>query len=310
MPELNPLLEQYRSAAVRDLVWALLSPTLINAHNANHNPSARWYLEAYHLIEPHLHTLDADDSTLVAHLNAQPNHRLGVYFERLWSYWLQHNDRYQLLAQNLQVMKAGQTLGEFDLIVLDSAADQVEHWELAVKFYLGIPPTRDMQHWFGTTTRDRLDLKYCHLVDKQLVLSETFPGRSALQERGWHIKQQRLISKGRLYYPYDLAHQQTLETPVCIDPPHLSAYWSTQTEFNRQALQYPDAAYAWLDKSEWMVRKNKSLNSLSSIQAILEQQLHPHPIQLWIEGWQATPLRLFVVPDTWPSAALATLPSQ
>ncbi|MEZ5510301.1 MAG: DUF1853 family protein [Gammaproteobacteria bacterium] len=304
----NPLaaLERYQSPLVKDLVWAILSPTLINSNNANHNPSARWYLEAFRLIESHLQTLDQNDDPLQEHLTAPPNHRLGLYFERLWSYWLQHNGRYRMLAHNLQVMHDQQTLGEFDFIVHDSAADQIEHWELAVKFYLGIPPLDDMQHWFGANTQDRLDLKYHHLIHKQLTLSETRPGRMACTEHGWHISQRRLISKGRLYYPWPPATQLP-PPPVCIDPPHLHGFWLPLTAFKQEAVRHSDARYHWLEKTEWLVHRSAPALDLQAVTALLEQQQRPHPIQLHIDGWLPTPIRLFIVPDNWAESALQTL---
>ncbi len=310
MIDLTQQLEHYRSPVVRDLVWALLSPSLINSNNANHNPSPRWFVEAYRLIEPHLQSLERDDGTLVEYLNTHSQHRLGLYFERLWSYWLQHNGRYQMLAQNLQVIKDNQTLGEFDLIVHDTAADQIEHWELAVKFYLGISPLWETNHWFGTHTKDRLDLKHCHLVDKQLLLSETHPGRQTCAQHGWQIQQRRLLCKGRLYYPWSTFTDHIPELPPCIDPPHLKGYWLTQTAFRTQSTLQAGAKYLWLDKTEWLVHKSRPTQTTEDITRILEQQLHPHPVQLWIDGWLPQPIRLFVVPDQWETAALGTLSHQ
>ena len=305
----NPLaaIERYQSPLVRDLAWALLSPALLNSSNGNHNPSPRWYLEAFLLIESHLESLDRDDAPLQHHLTALPNHRLGLYFERLWSYWLMHNGRYELLAHNLQVIEDHQTLGEFDFIVRDTHADQIEHWELAVKFYLGIPPLREASHWFGTNSRDRLDLKYCHLVDKQLTLSETFPGRRVCQAQGWNINQRRLISKGRLYYPYTGRGITTSDMPRSVDPGHLTGFWLSQSAFLQQAAQIPDARFHRLDRTEWLAHHTNTLQPLASIQDFLEQQLHPRPLQFRVSGWQAEPFRLFVVPDTWQADALATL---
>jgi uncharacterized protein len=305
----NPLapLEQFRSPLVRDLVWALLSPTLINSNNGNHNPSPRWFREAFTLIESHLRKLDQDDAPLRQYLDAAPTPRLGLYFERLWSYWLQHNSRYELLAHNLQVMQDQHTLGEFDFIVRDTHADQIEHWELAVKFYLGVPPLREAHHWFGANTRDRLDLKYCHLVDKQLTLSETLPGRNACLAQGWNVSQRRLISKGRLYYPYTGAPPAVQCAPRCIDPTHENGFWINHSAFLQLASTFPQAGYHWLERTEWLVHHGTALQSFATIREKLEQQLHPRPMQLWISGWQAEPFRLFVVPDDWQASALESL---
>ena len=92
----DPRIEQYQSASVRDLAWAILSPTLMQSPDAGHNCAERWFNDAFTAIEPHLQQLDRDDSPLVHHLHEPTNHRLGLYFERLWSYWLQHNIRYRL----------------------------------------------------------------------------------------------------------------------------------------------------------------------------------------------------------------------
>lgn len=306
----NPLaqLEQYQSPLVRDLVWAILSPVLINSNNDNHNPSARWYFEAFRLIESHLRTLDQNDAQLQEHLSAQKNQRLGTYFERLWSYWLLHNGRYQLLAHNLQVMQDQQTLGEFDFIVHDTVADQIEHWELAVKFYLGIPPLDDSKHWFGANTHDRLDLKYQHLVGKQLILSETHSGRQICKDFGWDISLRRLVSKGRLYYPWPPAGVPP-SPPVCIDPSHLHGYWITLSAFHQQASQHPQANYLWLHKAEWMVHHPRPPLALPGVQDLLTQQHRPHPVQLRVTGWQEAPFRLFIVPDQWATSALQSLDS-
>lgn len=298
MDPLLAALEQYRSPLVRDLVWAILSPTLINSSDSQHNPSARWYREAFQLIRPHLATLDHDDTPLHEHLTAQPNHRLGTYFERLWSYWLRHNGRYQLMAHNLQVIQDQQTLGEFDFIIHDNAADQFEHWELAVKFYLGVFPLDDMQHWFGTNTQDRLDLKYHHLTGKQLKLSERHPGRALCEQHGWPIRQRRLISKGRLYYPWPPT-TRSLSLPRCIDPDHLHGYWMSQTAFLQQARHHPQADYLWLNRTEWLVHQPRPPLKLPAVEALLQAQQRPHPIQLRISGWLAQQFRLFITPDGW-----------
>lgn len=306
----NPLapLEHYHSPLVRDLVWAILSPTLINSSNSNHNPSARWYQEAFRLIEPQLQTLDQNDTPLREHLTAQPNHRLGLYFERLWSWWLLHNGRYQMLAHNLQINEDQKTLGEFDFIVHDTAADQIEHWELAVKFYLGIPPLDDPQHWFGTHTKDRLDLKYRHLVDKQLVLSESYPGRMICEKHGWKIRERRLISKGRLYYPWP-PQTKEVQVPDFIDPPHLQGYWLPLSHFFSESARFPDAGYWWLARTEWLTHHPRPRLGFPDTEKLLKAQQHPHPIQLRVEGWQENPIRLLIMPDHWANSALGSLDS-
>ena len=303
-PLLN-ILEQYQTPLVRDLVWALLSPTLINTHNNNYNPSRRWYQEAFHLVEPQLSLLDQGNAKLQEPLDTTHKQRLGHYFEDLWHWWLLHNGRYQILARNLQVIVDQKTLGEFDFIVRDTHADQIEHWELAVKFYLGIPPLNNMQHWMGTNHRDRLDQKYHHLRTKQLILSETHAGRQLCQQHGWNIQQKRLISKGRLYYPYSEDHSHPVEIPHSIDHQHLVGYWMAQSDFLQQAAHKTEGRYLLLEAAEWLVHQQTGFKPLACIQSPLMQSSHPQ--QLLVQQWQKNPFRLFVVPDDWEAQALASL---
>lgn len=302
LPNLTAQIEQYNSPAVRDLAWAILSPTLIVAPDSSQHSTSAWYEQAFLAIEPHLHELDKDDSALVQHLTTPATPRLGIWFERLWSYWLQHNGRYELLAANLQVKQDEKTRGEFDFIVRDQHADEIEHWELAIKFYLGIPPLHHANHWFGPNLQDRLDLKFQHLVERQLPLSQIHAGQQVCAEQGWTIARRRLISKGRLYLPgVETGTHPPL--PKCIDTHALLGHWLTQQDFRRKARQFPAATYRHLDKSEWMVSQARQFVSFSDISSQVQQ---PHPVQLQVDGWHEKSLRLFVVPDSWPQQAQTT----
>ncbi|HEX4940688.1 MAG TPA: DUF1853 family protein, partial [Candidatus Kapabacteria bacterium] len=290
-PNLTTRIEHFRSPAVRDLAWAILSPTLIAAPDASQHTTPAWYEQAFLAIESHLHELDKDDSKLVQHLTTPATPRLGIWFERLWSYWLQHNGRYELLAANLQVKQDEKTRGEFDFIVRDSHADEIEHWELAIKFYLGIPPLHSANHWFGPNLQDRLDLKFQHLVERQLPLSQSHAGQQICAERGWTVKRRRLISKGRLYLP-GMETESHPPLPKCIDTHALLGHWLTQQEFQRAARPFPAAAYRHLTKSEWMVSQARQSVSFSNI---LSQVQQSYPVQIQVEGWGEQALRLFVV---------------
>lgn len=302
-PNLTARIEHYHSPAVRDLAWAILSPTLIVTPDASQHNTPAWYEQAFRAIEPHLQELDQDDSALLQHLTTPATPRLGIWFERLWSYWLQHNGRYELLAANLQVKQDEKTRGEFDLIVRDQRADEIEHWELAIKFYLGMPPLHHANHWFGPNQQDRLDLKFQHLVERQLPLSQTHAGQQVCADHGWTIARRRLISKGRLYLPgVEISSLPPL--PKCIDTHALLGHWLTQQEFQRAARHFPAATYRHLDKSEWMVSQARQSTSFSDI---LSQVQQLYPVQLQVDGWHEKSLRLFVVPDNWPQQAQTTL---
>ena len=301
--ELQATLQQFQSPHVRDLVWAILSPSLMKTTDHSQHFSAEFYQQAFNDILPHLTELDRQPLPLQDHLEHTTNHRLGPYFERLWLYWLRHNSRYRCLAHNVQIQEDGKTFGEFDMIVLDQQSDEIEHWELAIKFYLGIPPLNNENHWFGPHQKDRLDLKYHHLVEKQLKLSRQALAKSYCQSRGWNISRTRLVSKGRLFYPLhtDPTH------PSNIERHHLTGTWMTEQEFQHHFSRNSDTVFHWLNKDEWMVLRDREPRTFLQIQERFSQQRYPHPVQLLVSHWQEKPVRLFVVPENWLDRALATL---
>ncbi|MCB1694297.1 MAG: DUF1853 family protein, partial [Pseudomonadales bacterium] len=110
-----------------------------------------------------------------------PHHfRLGQHFERLLATWLSASPDHELIANNVQVQDGRRTVGEFDFLV--RTRQGVEHWEAAIKFYLGCGDGKSLADWYGPNTADRFDIKYERLVSRQLVLSQTEAGQRALRE--------------------------------------------------------------------------------------------------------------------------------
>lgn len=301
--ELQATLKQFQSPHVRDLVWAILSPSLMKTTDHSQHFAEPFYQQAFADILPHLTQLDKHPEPLRHHLEHTTNHRLGPYFERLWLYWLRHNPRYQCLAHNVQIQEEGKTLGEFDMIVLDQSSGEIEHWELAIKFYLGIPPLNNETHWFGPHQKDRLDLKFHHLVEKQLKLSKQALAKAYCQSKGWNITRSRLLSKGRLFYPLQVEPTH----PGNIEKHHLTGKWMTESDFRHLCHHQPQIQFHWLDKNEWMVLRDRPAKSTQQILERFEQQRYPHPVQLLASNWQAQPERMFVVPEHWLDRAMATL---
>ena len=133
----------YRTREVRDLAWACFSPPLmltaqlgidsaglVNCHLGMTTERAAWLAE-----------LDRDPSALLGFLADNTSGRLGIYFERLWQFFLQQDPQVELLAHNLPIHDSGRTLGEFDCLYHCHQRQCDVHLELAVKYYLGYPPS-------------------------------------------------------------------------------------------------------------------------------------------------------------------------
>ena len=192
---------EFRNQAVRDLAWAISTPPIISsAVYPCRWPTSAWYQENYKDTLSWFRELDQDCSSLDSLLAQQKDRRLGKYFETLWFYWLSHHPRYDVLAHNLQIIIDGKTLGEIDFILFDKKNKKTLHWEMAVKFYLGIDDTRQMRNWHGPNLRDRLDLKVNHLLNKQSIVSKDNRIAEWLQKQGLVVDQCAVILKGRLYY--------------------------------------------------------------------------------------------------------------
>ena len=220
----------YETAVVADLAWAVSSPPLLNLHDESCKWfTSDWFESFYEDIADHLKELDQNPGPLETLLAQQKDLRLGNYFETLWAYALSCSSRYELVERNLQVIDGGRTVGEFDFIVKDLATSRCAHWELAVKFYLGLGNTISHASWYGPHKKDRLDLKVAHLRERQTVLGQHPHARELLADRGIHIDDCGVILKGRLFYPW---HQMDLEHfPESANPSHLHSHWLTLPQF-------------------------------------------------------------------------------
>jgi len=303
---LHSELNRYRSPHVRNLAWALLSPALIETRNTKYHLPHSIYEQAYHDIQPHLSTIDNDDQTLSEYLQLNNHYRLGIYFERCWLYWLQHSKQFRLLSSNLPVRDDKKTLGEFDLIVKNQTSGDVEHWELAIKFYLQVnPPGRDTQ-WLGPNLKDRLSRKYHHLIDQQLALSDNPVAKQLCLDRGWDIVTKRLLSKGRLFYAFnEQLERPPAACPDYIQEDHQTGWWLSESEFERTFSPLPQCQFHRLEKREWMAQSGCEALSYRQFVLQLQRDTLEHPVQVLVSRWTEKPEILFLVPDQWHSQALS-----
>jgi len=138
-------------------------------------------------------------------LAAQPRpRRLGQHFENLVAAVLQHSQRCHLVARNVPLRVAGNTLGELDMLVEDKNTGELMHWELALKFYLGLPDEPEERAWPGPNNpKDQLTRKIDHLYHQQLPRSTEPAVAALLAEQGVHVDRRLLLTRGRLFYPAD-----------------------------------------------------------------------------------------------------------
>ncbi len=175
--------ERYKRPYVRDLAYALACPNVLtqwldfapqeNTHTVSVHSASFWrqQFEAY---QQRLEVLDTttDYQELTRYLLKRPSpNRLGFHFEGLISFWLEDGfarklHLYETIANNIQLFNGKQTTGELDLILYNHGENLVEHWELAIKFFMGSAPFAP-ENWVGINSKDNLQRKMTHMQTKQ-----------------------------------------------------------------------------------------------------------------------------------------------
>ena len=293
--QLNQELDQFQSVYIKDLVWALLSPQLMNNPGEAHTATTAFYEQAYFSVKQKLLLLDNDDKDLQHFLQQGNDKRLGVYFERLWLYWLTLSPEYSCLGHNIQIQDHTRTIGEFDLMVANRQTHAVEHWELALKFYLGDKTLTEGENWPGPDRRDRLDIKYQKLTQQQLQLKAKPAAMDYCQAQGWHINQCRLISKGCLFAPFD----NNLPWPRQVNPEHLKGQWLNLKSLfqNKASLQHQN--FTLLEKRQWLSLQAEPKISYQQLTQQLELNAIERPTQIRMDGADGKSQRLFLTPNDW-----------
>jgi len=294
---------RYQHRCVADLSWAVSSPPLLLVDGNDCTWfSERWYQDQYNEIEQQLRALDRDPAKLESLLAAQKDRRLGNYFETLWSFALQLHSRYQLIERNLQIHDGENTLGEMDFIVLDNETGRYAHWELAIKFYLGIGDTVNHNAWHGPGRQDRLDLKLDHLLSWQTRLSRHPVAKAQLEERGIVIDDCAVILKGRLFYPWQLGGPEYF--PQYANPSHLRGQWLTRQQLIQSCGA--DMRFVPLIRSGWMAEISKDHApdgySTGALMRLVDSGLYRLPMQVIRLEAASGVERLFIVNDDWPQS--------
>ena len=187
----------FKHRCVQDLAWVIQSPPVISGDiNGTHWLSKADCELEYQACFDTLRQLDQNPHPLQDVLGQIKPYVLGRRFECFVKFWLEISPNFELLDCNVVLQNAKQTLGEADFFIRDLATDQLIHLEVSVKFYLGVNNLSHMHHWYGTSLRDRLDIKFNRLVNHQTQLSQKFP-----QQMPYRVDASWCLLKGRMFYP-------------------------------------------------------------------------------------------------------------
>lgn len=239
---------------VRNLAWVIASPSLLsylpNTDYAVDVLGDDFWQQHYLAYLPKLQLLDNYPQALEQFLSQHPHHRLGYYFEYLLLFWLLDNEYhpFELIKHRATLYEGKITRGELDFLVKNQQTGQVEHWEAAVKFYLGYQPLNNAYDWWGANDNDRLGNKLRHLANKQF---------SHVAYQNSVIERRCLIIKGRLFYPvsHKALQSRAQRTELdCLAAQHLQGSYMLWQDF----VKHPQTGlwqWRYAGKDEWFANQ-------------------------------------------------------
>ncbi|MGZ3183866.1 MAG: DUF1853 family protein [Telluria sp.] len=285
---------------VRALAWLLDSPGLLDPHDPHWQGRIASLPPADAGTERWLHALDADPAPLLTALGARADTRLGLYAEKLMSFY--YRERGLLLAHGLQVKGERATVGEFDFLLDDGAGGAV-HIEFATKFYLleGVAPDL-LDTLVGPNLADSLGQKMRKITGQQLQLASHPAAQAALPRP---VTRAQALVKGWLFYP-----RGKVSGIDGLDPDHCRGLWCELDGLD--SLQ--GEAFVHLPRMQWLApwqaADEGQLLGHEEVAALAEDHFAgAHVLPLLVAGvrrngslWQEVE-RSFVVPPGWRARA-------
>ncbi len=305
----------YTHRHVRDLAWACFSPPLMitsELADDNHNV-ANCGLALTPAREERLMALDEDPRPLEDYLGHTLPGRLGLYFEKLWQFFLADDPAVDLLAHNLPVRDGGRTVGEFDCLYYCHQRRRTFHLELAVKYYLGWPGDCEAggsawSDWVGPNAADRLDLKLNRLLNHQCQLAQRPEGKQTLRDNGIDLPVAEAEIKGWLFRNPAQGHFE----PHGYNAQRQMGTWIRHSAIATYLEQTAESRWQVLPRMKWLAPAAPSTAALHREELVHVLDGHfaqnPRPVQLAqlvpdAAGHLQETSRVFVVGEQWPGTA-------
>lgn len=240
--------QQYQHPAVRQLAFAIASPNILSCLPENLDIThsfmlhdTKFWLQHYQNYRFRLQQLDQCPTPLLNFLQQLKSTRLGLRFEMFIWFWLLENEYhpYQLLGHSIQKIAGPKTLGELDFLLLNTETQKVEHWEVALKYYLA-EADFNLQYWYGLNRSDTLYRKLNHFTQKQFQFTD------ALEHR---IEQRYAVFKGQLYVPLRINYL----LPHWVNTTRRLGQWGDK-------IPHADLQFYRLQRHEWICADAQTMN--------------------------------------------------
>ena len=239
--------KQFQHSAVRQLAFSIASPNILSSipselslqHAFDLHPNVFWQ-QQYENYHPRLLELDQNPQPLIDFLARLKSTRLGLRFEYLMWFWLQDDlyHHFKLIGHSIQIIQGKQTLGELDFLLLNTQTQKIEHWEVALKYYLA-EANFSLKHWYGLNRTDTLQRKLNHFTQKQFQF-ETIQDQS--------IQERFAVLKGQLYLP--TVHKNILDSESLAS--NIPKWVNQARNLGHWGHHIPQKSYYRLQRQEWI----------------------------------------------------------
>ena len=220
------------------------------------------------------------------------NTRLGKRVESYVSSYLKSFDTIHIKAENIQVQKGNQTIGEIDCLLEQN--QQPIHLEIIYKFYVydASIGTSEIEHWIGPNKKDSLAQKLDKLKNKQLPLLFKDESKSVLKELHFNINkvQQKVLFKAQLFVPF--ANQDVVFKQLNSDC--VSGFYINIKELE----QFKDCKFYIPVKLDWLIEAHLKVNWLyyTNFKEVVTKILHQKTSPLcWMKQPNGEIFKFFLV---------------
>ncbi|WP_420573289.1 DUF1853 family protein [Kordia sp.] len=202
-------------------------------------------------------TFQLSGLNFVPNLNFQfpTNVRLGQMVEKIVAEFIKSSTNFNLLHENIQIIKDKNTIGELDFILENVATKQVIHLELAYKFYLYDPSISEetISNWIGPNRKDSLIEKLDKLKQKQFPLLYHDATKTMLPEIEISKVSQKSCLLASLFVPYSsqIRFQENYQKAI-------KGYYIGFKTF--KSLHHSEKTYYIPSKKEWGIHPSLNEN--------------------------------------------------
>ena len=184
------------------------------------------------------------------------NTLLGKRAEAFFLKVISVQNRYEIVASQIQLIEKGITLGELDFILKDLITNQYFHVELSYKLYLlDSNATSDLENWVGPNKRDSLSKKWNKLSNKQFPNIYTPAGIEILKSLDLHPDEihQSVYMPLQLFLPFGKSIEIDAKLRLCV-----VGEWMSFNEF--QIKDWYGYEFFIPEKQDWFVNPEKCKN--------------------------------------------------